>query len=234
MHETSSRLGVLFSASELPTPHRDVTVHLVDVAPGKPHQAEILATLSADERARAARFHSLEDRLRFGLTRAALRLLLARGTGSAPAAVAFTTAAGGKPALSGNGPHFNVSHSGSYALVGISRQRPIGVDIEKARELDDLLAIAEACFSPGEYRRLAALPPGERTRSFFAIWTGKEAVSKALGSGIDASLRDFSVRATRSAYAIAPETGASALRLAGIVLERLEVPEDYAAALALA
>jgi 4'-phosphopantetheinyl transferase len=212
-----------------------VTLRLVDVAPESPRLPGLLASLSVEEQARAARFRSEADRLRFALTRTALRHFLGEATGSAPEALVFATGPRGKPSLADrNGPYFNVSHSGSLALIGISRLRPIGVDIEWARDIPDMLGISEACFSARESRTLVGLPPGERKRAFYAIWTGKEALLKALGTGIDASLRDFSVTPTSMGYSVVPETPSFGLRLDGLSLERLEVPENYAAAFALA
>jgi len=212
-----------------------VTLRLLDVAPATPHAPELLASLSVEEQARAARFRSVEDRLRFALTRAALRHFLGEATGSAPEALVFATGPRGKPSLADtNGPYFNVSHSGSLALIGISRLRPIGVDIEWTREISDRLGIAEAYFSPRESRALARLPPDEQNSAFFAIWTGKEAVLKALGTGLGESSRDFSVTPTGGGFSLVPETQSFAPRLAGVALERLEVPENYTAAFALA
>jgi 4'-phosphopantetheinyl transferase len=270
MHELSALLGSTFRALE--THHDGVTLVCLDVAPETPRPAGVLASLSADETARAARFVSVADRSRFALTRAALRQLLAAATGVPPEALVLATGQSGKPCLAAtDAPHFNVSHSGSLALIGLSRLRPIGVDIEVRRDLSDLMGLAEACFSPREYRALSDLPYKARESAFYATWTGKEAVLKALGTGIAGTLRDFSValdpaefgsnrsefrgidtkssdrdagagpaaalpRPARAGarYSLIEEMPSLVPGLAGVVLERIEVPAPYTAALALA
>src|SRR5580658_4008416 len=65
-------------------------------------EARILAlarTLSPDETARAARFHSDRDRNRFIVGRGLARNILARYVDSVPTALAFSYGPKGKPAL---------------------------------------------------------------------------------------------------------------------------------------
>src|ERR1700737_4895525 len=91
-------------------------------------------TLSRGEKDRANRFLRVEDRALFALTRGTLRRLLSEATGVAADKIAFAEGPYGKPCLVGtHGPHFNVSHSGSWALIGFSDSRDIGVDIELMR-----------------------------------------------------------------------------------------------------
>jgi 4'-phosphopantetheinyl transferase len=233
--EGSALLGAPFFARTIATRHEGVTLLLLDVAPTTTRPADILACLSIEEQARAARYRSLEDRLRSGLTRAALRRVLGAATGRAPEALVFTTEFRGKPRLvDPNGPHFNVSHSGSLALIGVSHLRPIGVDIEWMRDLSDALGMAEAFFSPREYRSLAGLHPNELTTAFYKIWTGKEAVVKAFGTGVGEGLRNFTVAPSGPRLILVPETRPSVARLADTVLESVAVPELYTAAFALA
>jgi 4'-phosphopantetheinyl transferase len=233
--QPSTLLGEPYLLRGLATRHDGVTLLLLDVAPAAACPAEILDKLSVEEQARAARFRSVEDRSRFGVTRAALRHVLGAVTGQAPESLVFTAGPRGKPRLAdADEPHFNVSHSGSLALIGISGRRPIGVDIEAAREINDMLDVAQACFSPREYRALVQLDPKQLDSTFYAIWTGKEAVMKALGTGIGESLRDFSVVPTDCRYSVIAETPDLVPRLADVLLERIAVPATYTAAFALA
>lgn len=87
-----------------------------------------------------------------------------------------------------DGLEFNVSHSGRHALIGVARQVSIGVDIEgpgRARSFDD---IAQRYFAPSEAAALRALPEDQRKLAFLRLWTGKEAVLKALGLGLSFGL----------------------------------------------
>lgn len=90
----------------------------------------------------------------------------------------------GKPFLFGVPLEFNLAHSADALLVGISRQQPIGVDLESPRRTRPVLRLAERYFDAIELRALAALPESERQIAFLRLWSCKEAVLKALGRGI--------------------------------------------------
>lgn len=159
------------------------------------HAAETRG-LSEGERARAARFLRVEDRNRFIFSHLALRRILAGYLARPPEALRFRRAPGGKPDLDGPDRgrlHFNLSHSGSHALIGIARDVAIGVDVEEARPIGDPMAIARAHFHPGEVADLEGLPKPLRDAAFLACWTRKEAVVKALGTGLALPLSDFRV-----------------------------------------
>lgn len=167
-------------------------------------------TLSAEERARSARFHRALDRDRFVVRRGLLRRLLGARTGLAPQAVPLRAGPHGKPFLEAapttcdrpfGAPAFNLSRSGGLVLYALAdtpdRPAPIGpgseagpaigVDLERIdadrRGLADLLRIA-GHFSPEESRRLHELPPIEAIAAFYRLWTCKEACLKCLGTGI--------------------------------------------------
>lgn len=189
--------------------------------------------LSNDERNRANRFFHDRDRNLFAMTRAILRTLLSEAASVPANQILFAEGPHGKPSLAGiKGPQFNVSHSGSWALIGLSDFRPIGVDIELTRNSGDELDLARSFFSDAEYRTLERLENDARLQSFYKIWTCKEAVLKALGAGISAHLKDFSVEWTSNRYEIIPEC--SLPLLASITAYPVEVPMGYTGCYALA
>jgi 4'-phosphopantetheinyl transferase len=153
--------------------------------------------LSADEIARAQRFHFEKDRIHFIHCRSALRFLLARYLGVSPAGIRFEYLSGGKPQLiAEQNPRrlqFNLSHSNNMALIAVGSELRLGVDIEKIRDNVDTPALAERFFSPRERAGLRALPGHLRVLAFFACWTRKEAFLKATGTGLSFPLEDFSV-----------------------------------------
>jgi 4'-phosphopantetheinyl transferase len=192
-------------------------------------------TLSRGEKDRANRFRRADNRSLFALTRAALRSLMAEATGVAAGKIAFAEGPYGKPSLVGtHGPHFNVAHSGSWALIGFSGSRDIGVDIEFMRAAGGELDLARSFFSSAEYCFLEGLANGMLRSSFYKIWTCKEAVLKAHGAGISQHLKDFSVELTGDGYAIHPEPNCFSPALASVAVQPVEVPEGYAACYALA
>lgn len=145
-------------------------------------------TLTTDEKQRANELRSSRDRDRFVLSRGVLRSLLGRYLRREPSSVAFSYAAEGKPEICqlshDTDLRFNCSHSGDRALVAITRERRIGVDIEARRHLPDLERLAQLVLGKGEMAQLQALPPPQREGSFFRYWTRKEAYVKATGEGL--------------------------------------------------
>jgi 4'-phosphopantetheinyl transferase len=159
--------------------------------------AQLAECLSPEEHRRAERFLRDEDRQRFIVSHAALRVILGQYLGVPPGRVAMVVAAGGKPSLapSPNLPplDFNLSHSGDLALVGLALDRRIGVDVEHWRPLVDAENIIKRYFAPGERARWQALPDHERLTAFYLGWTRKEAYLKARGVGLSAGLDQFEV-----------------------------------------
>lgn len=207
---------------------------LVDTADAAATPGDPSKLLSADEMERANRFYRAEDRMRFILTRAALRELLGAATGLSPEKIAFRTGPYGKPYLADEpGLHFNVSHSGSMALIGIA-DRPVGVDIEAMRENIDEFELARAFFCDEEHRFLGRLEGAARLQAFYKIWTCKEAVLKAFGVGISTYLRDFSVTLTMQGFDIHAKPRCFTASLATVRVQPVAVPGGYAAAYALA
>lgn len=153
----------------------------------------MVGLLSADETARAARFHRAIDRDRFVAARAFLRLLLADRLDEDPEAVRIVAGPHGKPHLTGDqAVRFNLSHSGNDALFAFTSAGEVGVDIERMAPVDPL-ELAQTCFSEAERAELCALPPNQRSTAFFHGWVRKEAVIKADGRGVSMGLDTFSV-----------------------------------------
>ncbi|MBT7950488.1 MAG: 4'-phosphopantetheinyl transferase superfamily protein [Gammaproteobacteria bacterium] len=154
-------------------------------------------TLSEEERERAARFTFPDKYEEYVVSRGLLRRALAHVLKQAATDFQFEYTDSKKPYLSkkygGQSISFNISHSHGQALVAISLQRNIGVDIEKIRTDVEYEKLASRFFSEAEHKQLMQLPQDERARSFFAIWTRKEAFVKAIGKGIAFGLSEFDV-----------------------------------------
>ncbi|MFM7364173.1 MAG: 4'-phosphopantetheinyl transferase HetI [Cuspidothrix sp.] len=157
------------------------------------HQSEsqlqaLQATLSSDEINRAERFYFPEHRQRFIAGRGTIRAILGQYLGIDPKQVEFTYQARGKPLLSAkfadSGLLFNLSHSQNLALLGLSYQHQIGVDLEHFRAISDLESLAKRFFSLREYEHLCLVSPREQQQIFFRYWTCKEAYLKATGDGL--------------------------------------------------
>ena len=191
--------------------------------------------LSHEERARALRYHFEADRNRCIIGRALSRLLLAHCLGESPQGLRFTHNRFGKPALAtGHGPQleFNLSHSGDWILIALSRGRALGVDVERQKEDMATEAIAARFFSPIECSALSALPAALRGAAFFSCWTRKEAYIKARGDGLSLPLDAFDVAFVPGAKARLIATRHDPGEAQRWTLRELQIGRDYAAALA--
>ena len=158
-----------------------------------PAVEQALRLLSAEERARADRYHFPRDRRRFVLARAFLRTLLGDYTREAPVRVPLHLSSSGKPLLADRSDlHFNLSHCEDRGVLAIAR-RAIGVDLERMRVVPDALRIAGNLFTPAEARALRAFPAELRSEAFLRCWTRKEAYVKARGEGLLTPLASFEV-----------------------------------------
>jgi 4'-phosphopantetheinyl transferase len=148
-----------------------------------------MAGLVAEERERVERYLHFADRMRFAVTRATLRELLGNTLGVPPASLRFTTTRYGRPELSGASTlSFNVSHSGSHALIAMSNARRVGIDIERIDPAIDWQALAGLVCTEDEWQALSAEHAPRQQQRFFRCWTAKEAVLKTLGRGITENL----------------------------------------------
>ena len=78
--------------------------------------------------------------------------------------------------------HFNISHSGKFAIVAFD-VHPIGVDIERVTSFQE--EFASYCMKPLEIASLKAAPVEQQDQLFTTCWCLKEAVLKAKGTGIN-------------------------------------------------
>ena len=150
----------------------------------------LLGSLSDEERRRGESFRRAEHARAFLFRRAFRRAVLARYAGVAPGELAFEEREHGKPFLAP--PHervrFNASSTGGWVLVAVAARREVGVDVERADERflepEELSRLARRVLTPGEQAVLANLPARARPRAFLRAWTRKEALLKALGTGL--------------------------------------------------
>jgi 4'-phosphopantetheinyl transferase len=168
------------------------------IAPDSSALSEMVSVLAADERSRAERFHFDHHRERYIAARATLRRLLGAYAHVAPEEIVFRYGERGKPAVEAPAAaaeiDFNVSHRGDFALYVFCRGRELGIDIEFVRDVPQALAIGRKHFTPEESRLLvAADAEGKILSSFFRLWTRKEAVIKAVGTGLAMPLTEFDV-----------------------------------------
>lgn len=142
-----------------------------------------------------------------------LRRVLAAYLGGEPAAIELRPGEHGKPALEEWPPrlHFNLSHSGNLALIAVTRDCEVGIDLEHEDGERDFARLAGRFLDTEQADAIHSAPPGKRAAAFYAAWVRCEAIVKCHGAGLGAKppARPVSV-------------------------QDLEIGEGYAAAVALA
>ncbi|AFQ47686.1 4'-phosphopantetheinyl transferase family protein [Burkholderia cepacia] len=196
------------------------------------------AALNDAEHARAGRYLRHEDAVRSAATRAALRDVLGAALGIAPKEVAIVVDASGRPSL--DPAHrasldFNVSHAGDHALIAWAGAGRVGVDIESCSRSTDWRALTSEVCTAAEAAYLDGLLPAARAAAFMRVWSAKEALLKALGTGIVGGLRAFAVVPPRDAATPAAtivEPAAPAAGVAAFDAGWLDAAPGYAACVA--
>ncbi len=143
--------------------------------------------LSDDERERANRYRSPQPQFQFVITRSILRILLSRYLRIPSTHIHFEVQSQGKLILARPSPspvQFNVSHTRGMALIALTLQHAVGIDVERIDRAIQDRDIAERYFSAREAEHLASMPAPERPYHFFSYWTCKEAYLKMLGRGM--------------------------------------------------
>lgn len=158
---------------------------------------DCLQWLSEAERARASKLLSSAKSREFIVTRANLKRILTQALGESADNITIANEPGGKPYLDCGNRHprvrFSVSHSHDLALIALTLDHAIGVDVERIRAEVDHASLSRRFFSPAEFEALQQCDRALRLRAFFATWTRKEALVKAHGKGIALGLQQFDV-----------------------------------------
>lgn len=140
--------------------------------------------LLPDELERHARFASRQTANTWLAARAGLRFLLGRYLDENVRALIIKTGPNGKPFVENHFQLcFNISHSGSIAVIAIT-DRDVGIDVEHLERQVDTAAVLRRFFSPAEQASYAQYQQTDPRCTFFRGWTRKEAVLKATGEGI--------------------------------------------------
>lgn len=170
------------------------------------HISKLASELTQGELERAVRIHNPEQRKSFVVCRGALRQILASYLDAPPKSLQFDYGPYGKPALArecrNGGLQFNLSHANGMALISVAVNRSIGVDVEVIRTNLDVEVIASRVLSYPEEQALLALPSDSRREAFFRLWTRKEALVKAVGSGFSFPMKRLSVSLASGAFTI--------------------------------
>ena len=141
----------------------DVVIVAVNVTkPSKWFDTAFASDASELEHERNARFRRPQDQLRDQIVRVLLRQVLAELLCMPAHSINIERDQRGKPRLvcdetnsaETDAVSFNMTHSGEWAVLVVSRYELAGVDIEFLPRNNDVLAIAEHYFHPREVAQL--------------------------------------------------------------------------------
>lgn len=122
-----------------------------------------------------------------------VRKYLSKLYGMSKEKIEIKKGAHGKPYVLNLPAHFNVSHSGDYTVVAIS-DRPIGIDVEIIKDFSAILA--KKLFNEDELKYISGSSTTRKKflmqKSFYEIWTAKEAFLKYMGTGISGGISSLS------------------------------------------
>ena len=169
----------------------------VDLRSHAERQERAFALLDAPEKERWSRFAVKDARHQYALCRAALRVNLCERLGCSNQDLSFGYLEHGKPYARVNGARssasFNVSHSGEHGLIAFANRDGLGVDLEVRTPGRDFDGIGSCVYGPRERRALSAAAGRHKVDLFYRLWSLKEALIKALGTGFSLSPARFEV-----------------------------------------
>ena len=170
----------------------EVSVVHIGLAPDETRERHAVSWLHEQELQRWQRYQVDRARREFALCRSALRYLLCQQLGCDNSELSIAVADHGKPyALLYGKPvsiRFNVSHSDPHGLITITEGARVGVDVEAGLRKRDFDGISEMVFGPNERAEILSARGAKKAKLFFRYWTLKEALLKALGTGLSTDL----------------------------------------------
>lgn len=137
------------------------------------------------------RLHFARDRQVYLAAHVLVRSVLSRYAPLAPEDWRFIRGPHGRPEIAEGLPRlrFNLAHCADLAVLAVTREADVGVDVESAARPAPADFVARGLLAEAEYRDWRACAPEAREERFFAYWTLKEAYLKARGLGLSVPAR---------------------------------------------
>ena len=139
--------------------------------------------INSEDKLKAEKLLFVEDRDTYLICHTLLRLVLSRKLKMDPNDIPIVYDKNNKPWLEGNSLFFNISHTRGAFVFAISQSSRVGVDLEKTDRSIDFDSIIKRFFCRRECEFILE-SPGDSINRFFLLWTRKEALLKAFGTGI--------------------------------------------------
>ena len=226
----------LFPLHAQPLTGSDLHIWSAALSASAEELAHFHTLLAVDEKARAERFYFERDRDRYIVGRGILRMLLAGYLDMEASEIPFVYGPQRKPALDvvrGNKTlHFNLAHCNEWAAYVFGWERPVGIDLEHIRPLPDVDDLVQRFFTPRESTLIRSLSGEKKWDTFFQIWTCKEAILKAHGSGLTTPLDQFEISLNENGVVTVTSHIQDSAELTVWHLETFELIRGYKSAVA--
>lgn len=180
-------------------PKNEIHIWLVNI-----HQENI--SINADklydvldrgEKERLARYIFEDHKKRFLYSRGILKLLLSNYLDIPAKDVLITYNDKGKPSIDKSindvNINFNLSHSRELITFVFTLENAIGVDMEYIDRAKNIMGIAKRFFNQREYNYIKRYSGDLQYKTFYILWTFKEALLKCYGSGLGSDFKDISI-----------------------------------------
>jgi 4'-phosphopantetheinyl transferase len=125
-----------------------------------------------------------------------------------------------------------MSSSQGLALYGFTRNREIGVDVERVRDIPEMDRIVNLIFSTRKSQVYCTLPKDLQREAFFTYWTRREALVKAMGEGLSWPLSEIDLIVDPAGSATLLYVDADSRREGRWSIHDLEPASEFAAAMA--
>lgn len=175
---------ILLRAGFVPPGINEACVLVFDSSSLATHAAAAERVLDAGERDRAARFHFERDRTVYLLAHALWRMVLGICLDVDATAVPLVRMPSGQPQLPGTPLATSLSHSGNWVALAVGHAVTVGVDIECSPARIALADLLTTICTLAEAADMRELPVAAREAALLALWTRKEALLKAFGTGL--------------------------------------------------
>jgi len=214
MYTTTKFSSVIVYSTETPNIHweqhsagilqQQEGVHIWYIDKSKFSKQQILnfrKLLSEEERIKADRFHFEKDQTRYIITHGILNQLIVNYLNIGLTDISFNKNEKLKPFIKGF-PHlqFNLSYSLDYILIAFRfcnkkqldcSNLQIGIDVEDISRSIDIALIIKDYFTFEEQEQI--LNSTSPANVFFKLWTRKEALVKATGTGLISELKTYNL-----------------------------------------
>lgn len=185
--------------------------------------AGYFAAVDKGRQEKVMRYRSREDQKRSLLAGYLLQTAVKRELGlpeeAPPLPFEYAYGEQGKPLLE-NYPaiHFNLSHSGCYAICAVS-EHPVGADIQQIKMTGE--GVAERFFSGKDAKLLQHMEEGQREQMFCRLWAIKEACMKWSGEGLAMGIQRLTTVREQRRITIEAEAGQAGREASYVLYEDL-------------